>query len=79
MFYDPSERENYSIKGYSITPISLEIGIISWVENCDTIGELIIKSRSSSNVYLEKQLSREICQVYEILPKAQKVEIYKEI
>ncbi len=52
MFYDPSERENYSIKGYSITPISLEIGIISWVENCDTVGELIIKSRSSGNVYL---------------------------
>jgi phosphatidylinositol kinase/protein kinase (PI-3 family) len=38
MFHDPSERENYSITGYSITPISLEIGIISWVENCDTIG-----------------------------------------
>jgi phosphatidylinositol kinase/protein kinase (PI-3 family) len=31
MYYDPSERENYAIKGYSITPISLEIGIIAWV------------------------------------------------
>jgi phosphatidylinositol kinase/protein kinase (PI-3 family) len=59
--------------GYSITPISLETGIISWVENCDTIGEIIHKERSSSVVFLERQISREICQFYHILPKAQKV------
>lgn len=28
MFHDPIERENYSIKGYSITPISFETGLI---------------------------------------------------
>lgn len=45
MFHSPSEKENYSIQGYSITPISSEIGIISWVENCDTIGDLILDYR----------------------------------
>lgn len=38
MFRDPQERDNYSIKGYSITPISLETGVIEWIQNCDTIG-----------------------------------------
>ena len=41
MFHDPIERENYSIKRYSITPISSETGLIEWVQNCDTIGDLI--------------------------------------
>jgi FKBP12-rapamycin complex-associated protein len=31
MFHSPSERENYSIQGYSITPINFEIGVIAWV------------------------------------------------
>lgn len=41
MFPSPSDKESYSIQGYSITPISYEIGIIAWVENCDTMGSLI--------------------------------------
>lgn len=48
MFHDPIERENYSIKGYSITPVSLETGLIEWVQNCDTIGDLIIDYRKAT-------------------------------
>lgn len=48
MFHDPIERENYSIKGYSITPISSKTGLIEWVQNCDTIGDLITDYRRST-------------------------------
>lgn len=48
MFHNSSEKEHYSIMGYSITPLSLEIGIISWVENCDTIGDLIKNYREKN-------------------------------
>ena len=48
MFRDPQERDLYEIKGYSITPISLKTGLIEWVQNCDTIAELIQEYREST-------------------------------
>lgn len=54
MHHNPSERDKYSIMGYSITPLSLEIGIISWVENCDTIGSLIQDYRHKNGAASDK-------------------------
>ena len=47
MFHSPSEQEHYAIQGYSITPISPQIGIIAWVEDCDTLGDLVIDHRTA--------------------------------
>lgn len=66
---------------YSITPISSETGLIEWVQNCDTIGDLIQEYRKATlgpnKVNLENQICSKICEGYQYLPKAHKVEIYK--
>ena len=68
MFHSPSDKESYSIQGYSITPISYEIGIISWVENCDTMGELIQNYRFANGVRVEHdKIESKLCR--DIYPK----------
>jgi len=80
MFHSPSEKENYSIQGYSITPINFEIGIISWVENCDTIGDLIMNYRvlnnslaNNASIKFEIDLCHQMCPSYASLDKYHKV------
>lgn len=34
-------RKDLTITKYSIIPLTLNTGLIGWVENCDTLNELI--------------------------------------
>jgi serine/threonine-protein kinase mTOR len=84
MFHSPSDKESYAIHGYSITPISYEIGIIAWVENCDTLGALVQGYRFENgvrvdNAKIESKLCRHIYPKYPDIEKYHKVEIYHEV
>ena len=56
------ERENLKrdleITRYSIIPLTVNTGLIGWVENCDTLNELIKEYRTLNKirVYVEKEL-----------------------
>jgi FKBP12-rapamycin complex-associated protein len=57
-----SERESLqkdlTITKYEIIPLSLNTGLIGWVENCDTLNELIKEYRQTNKIrmYVEKEL-----------------------
>ena len=55
--------------------------MIGWVENTDTIGKLVEKYRRINNIQvdLEWAISEEICKDYEMLPKINKIELFREI
>jgi FKBP12-rapamycin complex-associated protein len=57
-----SERESLkkdlTITKYEIIPLTLNTGLIGWVENCDTLNELIKEYRQMNKIrmYVEKEL-----------------------
>jgi FKBP12-rapamycin complex-associated protein len=79
---DPeTERKDLVITKYSVIPLSHNTGIIGWVQNCDTLQQLIREYRESSQIRsnTESYLMSSFCDKYELLPLANKVEIFRNI
>jgi serine/threonine-protein kinase mTOR len=72
-------RRNLEITRYSIVPLTVNTGLIGWVENCDTLNELIKEYRSVNKIriYVEKELYEKIYPDYAYLPVINKLEIFK--
>ena len=53
-----SLKKDLTITKYEIIPLSLNTGLIGWVENCDTLNELIKEYRQTNKIrmYVEKEL-----------------------
>jgi len=51
-------KKDLTITKYSIIPLTLNTGLIGWVENCDTLNELIKEYRQMNKIrmYVEKEL-----------------------
>lgn len=45
-----SLRRNLEITRYSIVPLTVNTGLIGWVENCDTLNELIKEFRTANKI-----------------------------
>jgi FKBP12-rapamycin complex-associated protein len=72
-------RNELKIGTFSVVPLSYESGLISWVENCDTVFELIREHRQRVrlNVNFEKMLYSQFVEIYNQLSKTKKLEVYR--
>jgi FKBP12-rapamycin complex-associated protein len=82
-----SER-GLSIVRYSVLPLSNNSGLIGWVENCDTMNQLVKSYRESKDIplYIERiLLERNVLRTkgsnpnYDKLPLIHKVELFRNV
>ena len=73
-----AKTRGLSIVRYSVLPLSNNSGLIGWVENCDTISQLIKQYRESKGILLnvEQHLVDTKAPDYAQLPLMNKVEIF---
>lgn len=66
---------------YSVLPLSNNSGVIGWVENCDTMNQLIRQYRLSRDVKVnvEARLKASKAPDYEKLTLLQKVDVFKQV
>ena len=66
---------------YSVLPLSNNSGVIGWVENCDTMNQLIRQYRVSRDVKInvEARLKAGKAPDYEKLTLLQKVDVFKQV
>lgn len=76
-----TSNRSLGIVRYSVLPLSNNSGLIGWVQNCDTMNQLIKQYREAKNVrlLLEAKLQQAKCQNYDKLPLMHKVEIFKKV
>ena len=76
---DRTTRGNrLAIVRYSILPLSSNSGVIGWVDNCDTINQLIVQYRKAKSVkpnVEEEMISQFSGRNYDKLPLVGKVEV----
>ena len=63
---------------YSVTPLSSKCGLMSWVQNCQTLHQLIVSFRESKGIPInvERRLMYQFTGDYDKLSVPQKVEIF---
>ena len=73
-----TSKKDLSITRYAIIPISQGAGLCGWVQNCDTFLSLVQEYRQNARIYIdaERQACAEICDKFDSLPVANKVELY---
>jgi FKBP12-rapamycin complex-associated protein len=66
---------------YSVLPLSNNSGVIGWVENCDTLNQLIREYRLSKDlkVNIEARLKMSKAPDYDKLTLLQKVDIFRQV
>ncbi|RHY28067.1 hypothetical protein DYB32_006287 [Aphanomyces invadans] len=74
-----TRKRNLAIERFSVLPLSHTSGLIGWVENTDTLHQLIREYRESRKIPLniEYRLMVQMAPDYEKLPVAQKLEAYE--
>lgn len=76
-----TESKNMFIKRFPIVPLSLNTGLIGWVDNCDTLHQLIIECRicpvNSKIKDAEKRLINSMCPKFEYAAFLNKLEVFK--
>lgn len=74
-----TSKRGLSITRYSVIPLSQKAGLIGWVQNCDTLQQLIKEYRESARVFptTEQRLYSQMCQNFEVIPMANKIEIFR--
>ena len=70
-----------NIVRYSVLPLSNNSGVIGWVENCDTINQLVKQYREAKGIRLliELKLLQSKCSNYDKLPLMHKVDVFKQV
>lgn len=82
MGLDPATvKKDLFVTRYSIIPLSVNTGLIGWVEECDTLNELIKEYRSDHRIKdnVEKNLYEKFSEDFIILPLINKVEIFRHV
>jgi len=74
-----TSAKNLFIKRYPVCPLSQNTGLIGWVNNCDTLHQLIKDYRSSNNIIqdVEKRLILGMCPKFESCAFLNKLEVFK--
>lgn len=70
-----------NIVRYSVLPLSNNSGVIGWVENCDTINQLIKHYREENDIRLltEMRLLQSKSRNYDKLPLIHKVDLFRQV
>lgn len=70
-----------NIVRYSVLPLSNNSGVIGWVENCDTINQLVKQYREAKDIRLliELKLLQSKCSNYDKLPLMHKVDVFNQV
>jgi len=77
---DPeTSTRDLTIKRYAVIPLSSNAGLIGWVDNCDTLHQLIKEFRESRNILLniEHRLMMQMASDYDNLSLMQKIEVFE--
>jgi hypothetical protein len=76
-----TNNRGLSIVRYSVLPLSNNSGVIGWVQNCDTINQLVKQYRETKEIrlLLEVKLLNSKSQNYDKLPLMHKVELFKQV
>jgi FKBP12-rapamycin complex-associated protein len=76
-----TNRLDLKIVRYSVLPLSNNSGLIGWVENCDTLNQLVKMYRESVDIKLnvEHRLLMTKAPNYEKLPLIQKIGAFKQV
>jgi FKBP12-rapamycin complex-associated protein len=73
---------SFLIVRYSVLPLSNNSGLIGWVQNCDTINQLVKTYRESNGIkvlHLEAKMLNSKSINYDKLPLMNKVEAFKQV
>lgn len=78
---DVTEKKNLEIVTFPVIPLSTNTGLLGWVNNCDTLQELITDYRKSNHILQggERTLMKNLCPCYDKLSIAKKVEVFRHI
>jgi FKBP12-rapamycin complex-associated protein len=76
-----TNEKGLNIVRYSVLPLSNNSGVIGWVENCDTINQLVKQYREAKDIRLlvELKLLQSKCTNYDKLPLVHKVDIFRQV
>lgn len=76
-----TNNRGLEIVRYSVLPLSNNSGVIGWVQNCDTINQLVKQYRESKEMRLlvEVKLLHSKCQNYDKLPLIHKVDLFRQV
>ncbi len=76
-----TNEKGLNIVRYSVLPLSNNSGVIGWVENCDTINQLVKQYREAKDIRLlvELKLLQSKCNNFDKLPLVHKVDIFKQV
>jgi len=77
-----TNNRGLEIVRYSVMPLSNNSGVIGWVQNCDTINQLIKQYREAKDIrlILELKLLQSKCfENYDNLPLMHKVELFHQV
>ena len=76
-----TNNRGLSIVRYSVLPLSNNSGVIGWVDNCDTINQLVKQYREAKDIRLliEVKLLQSKSLNYDKLPLVNKVELFKQV
>ena len=76
-----TSSRNLGIVRYSVLPLSNNSGVIGWVENCDTLNQLVKQYRHSKDlkVNIEAKLRQSKAPDYDRLTLLQKVDVFKQV
>jgi serine/threonine-protein kinase mTOR len=86
-----SEYYNFSnnllIKRYSVIPLSSNVGLIGWVDNCDTLNNLIKEYRENKKIVIDLEYKKMLSMVpenknlnkkfFDNLSLIQKIEVFQ--
>lgn len=76
-----TSNQGLRIVRYSVLPLSNNSGLIGWVENCDTLNQLVKKYREQKGLRLnvENKILQTKCPHYNKLPVINKVEVFTQV
>jgi hypothetical protein len=76
-----TNEKGLNIVRYSVLPLSNNSGVIGWVENCDTVNQLVKQYREAKDIRLliEVKLLQSKCPNYDKLPLIHKVDLFKQV
>jgi len=76
-----TNNRGLEIVRYSVLPLSNNSGVIGWVQNCDTLNQLVKQYRESKDMRLliEAKLLHSKCLNYDRLPLLHKVDLFRQV
>lgn len=74
---DKTEKKNLAIITYPVIPLTTDSGLLGWVQNCDTLQNLIKNYRKTNHIIKdsEKNIVLQICPNYQFACLPHKVEV----